>query len=260
MRPRAVRASLAWVLAGMVCGCATQRAMREARVDLQRIDLRLVLLGERLAAVDSLLQLQQADLREQRLEQTAADEQMQSQVVQLQARVDESARRLGELREEIELLRVYGVGKAPPRSSEAAAGERGPADRPVLVGDAQSLYDMAMADMKAGNYQLAASEFGQFVESFPESELADNALYWQGECYYADRKYGEAATCFAEVEKRYPQGDKVPAALLKLGFARLALKDNKQGTKHLNDVIRRFPDTPEAAQARAKLKTIGRRR
>jgi len=25
-------------------------------------------------------------------------------------------------------------------------------------------------------------------------------------------------------------------------------------------VIRRFPDTPEAAQARAKLKTIGRRR
>ncbi|MFH1569362.1 MAG: tol-pal system protein YbgF [Gemmatimonadota bacterium] len=250
---------IAGLLAGLGAGCATQRAMNRQQVELTQVELRLVQLGEQLAAVDSLLQAGQAEVRQQRAEQAAEGEQLGQQMQQLQARVDESARRLGEVRQELERLRVYGVGKggrpAPP-AQEAGSGEGASAAGPALVADPQSLYDMALADMKAGNFDLAAGELAQFVESFPDADLADNALYWQGECHYARKDFTRAAASFEEVLARYPQGDKVPAALLKLGFSRLALKETTRGTKHLKDLVSRFPDAAEATQARARLKTL----
>jgi tol-pal system protein YbgF len=246
-----------WLLSGLLAGCATYRSVGDVRTDLRQVDLRLERLGQQLGSVDSLLLVQQAESRRQRAELAGDSEQLRLRMQQLQARMDEMVRRLAEMRQEVELLRVYGVGKGPPArpsSPAAAPADTAASPEPAMVADPQQLYDMALSDMKAGNYQLAAVEFAQFLESFPGDELADNALYWQGECYYARKDYARAAASFEQLLKDYPAGDKVPAALLKLGYALLETKEQKRGTQRLNELVKKFPDSEEAAQAKARLK------
>jgi tetratricopeptide (TPR) repeat protein len=57
----------------------------------------------------------------------------------------------------------------------------------------------------------------------PDSEYAGNAQYWIGECYYTQRDYARALEAFNKVIERYPKGQKVPDALLKVGFSLTAL-------------------------------------
>src|SRR5215475_8150208 len=59
--------------------------------------------------------------------------------------------------------------------------QRGPALGQVPPGNPELLFAAAYADYARGNYDLAYSEFKQYVETYPSSEMADNAQYWMGE-------------------------------------------------------------------------------
>src|SRR5262245_63144343 len=56
-----------------------------------------------------------------------------------------------------------------------------PAFPVVNPGNPEQLFAAAYGDYSRGNYDLALSEFRQYVESYPASEMADNAQYWIGE-------------------------------------------------------------------------------
>jgi TolA-binding protein len=56
---------------------------------------------------------------------------------------------------------------------------------------------------------------------------------------------------------RYPQGDKVADALLKVGFCHLALGSTAVGRQTLEQVVRSYPRHEAAALAGAKLAEIG---
>ena len=56
----------------------------------------------------------------------------------------------------------------------------------VEPGDPIELYNTAYTDFSRGKYTPAISGFETFVRSFPDSQLADNALYWVGECHYSN--------------------------------------------------------------------------
>jgi TolA-binding protein len=47
----------------------------------------------------------------------------------------------------------------------------------LTPGNAEQLFAAAYSDFSRGNYDLALSEFRQYVEIYPGSELADNAQY-----------------------------------------------------------------------------------
>ena len=49
----------------------------------------------------------------------------------------------------------------------------------------------------------------------PDHSLADNAMYWLGECHYSSGQYAKAVTVFKKLVKAYPKAEKVPDALLK---------------------------------------------
>jgi tol-pal system protein YbgF len=121
--------------------------------------------------------------------------------------------------------------------------------------DAKRLYDQAYKDLTRGNYSLALLGFGEFLRRSPASDLADNAQYWIGECYYAQRDYNLAIQEFLKVQESYPRGDKVSAALLKTGFSFLALEDRASARRYLNQVVEQFPNSEEAVSARNKLRS-----
>jgi tol-pal system protein YbgF len=120
----------------------------------------------------------------------------------------------------------------------------------------QSLYQKGVEAFDAKHYPDARSIFGQVITKFPKSEFADNARYWIGESYYAEKDYASAALEFEKVVKDYPNGDKVPAALLKQGYAFLELGEKEGGTETLRELIKRYPKSEEAKKAKEKLAKV----
>ena len=62
---------------------------------------------------------------------------------------------------------------------------------------------------------------------------------------------------FDEVIRKYPEDNKVPAALLKQGYAFAELKDVRNA-RFLQQVQQKYPNSPEAQQATEKLKQLQR--
>jgi tol-pal system protein YbgF len=125
--------------------------------------------------------------------------------------------------------------------------------------DPGQLYDQAAQDLTQGHYAFALAGFREFLARFPTAELADNAQYGIGECFFAQSKFDSAAVEYARVESDYPQGDKVPAALYKLALAQEKLGESARARKTQEDLVKRYPLSGEAQLARERLGT-GRRR
>jgi tol-pal system protein YbgF len=121
----------------------------------------------------------------------------------------------------------------------------------------EALYRSAYEDYMRGNYNLAADGFSEYLRRYPNTELADNALYWIGECYDAQEESEQALDTFTRVLEDYPASDKAAAAQLKKGLIYLKMGDQGQGVVNLQYVVYEHPGTREAELAREQLKSLG---
>jgi tol-pal system protein YbgF len=134
------------------------------------------------------------------------------------------------------------------------------AEAPVaLAGGTESLnphmlYRQAMDLYRAGDTVKAAELFGRFVRQFPESDLADNAQYWLGECAYGQKEYGPALEDFKFVSERFPEGNKVPDALYKQGVCERLLGRDAEARHTFQAVVDRYPGTEAATMASQMIK------
>jgi tol-pal system protein YbgF len=136
-----------------------------------------------------------------------------------------------------------------PQPNETAAA---PAAPPV-----DDLYKTALGDYMGAKYQLASSEFGDVIKSYPDHPLAGNATFYRGEIAYRGGHYQDAIGDYDKVIEQYADSNKVPVAHLHKGEALIALKQNDAGVRELRALIQRFPNSPEAMQARSKLSGMG---
>ena len=139
---------------------------------------------------------------------------------------------------------------APPTQAIHAQPASAPVHRDT---QAREAYDHSITTFKQGNLDNALHGFSQFLTEYPTSDLAPNAQYWLGECYYGKRDYARAVEAFDRVKIAYPTSEKVPAALLKKGFAYLALKDRNRASSVWRQVVDGYPNSPEAGKALEKL-------
>jgi tol-pal system protein YbgF len=145
----------------------------------------------------------------------------------------------------------------PPPSEGAGAGTE--FAREKVTGESEAVrrdYEAASRLLEQKDYRGSINRFKEFVKKYPKSDYADNAQYWIGECYYALREFDQAILEFDAVRRNYPKGDKVPAALLKQGFAFAELGDKVDARLILQELINRYPQSPEAGRAKQKLKTL----
>jgi tol-pal system protein YbgF len=106
------------------------------------------------------------------------------------------------------------------------------------------------------NYAEAARAFSIFLRKFPDSAYAANAQYWLGECYYGQRRFQEAIDEFERVFMLYPASNKVPASLLKIGYSHLELQGHATARSVFQQLIRTYPDSPEALKAQTRLQDV----
>jgi tol-pal system protein YbgF len=200
---------------------------------------------------------------------------LSSQIDELQAKLEDTNYRLAQLSQQIaatnqELKTFRSLPSLPPGAApEGAIGgdpqqpvqpppqQQNPNLGPGSGTDPQSLYNAAYNDYLKGSYDIALREFQEYLDNFPATDLADNATYWIGECYYRQRRFRQAVDQFDAVLERYPRSDKVAAATLKKGYAHLELGERSQGVVQLRHVIRQYPTSDEANLARQRLREIG---
>ncbi|MDH5455596.1 MAG: tol-pal system protein YbgF, partial [Gammaproteobacteria bacterium] len=106
-------------------------------------------------------------------------------------------------------------------------------------------------------YEPAAMAFKQFLVTFPDSELADNAQYWLAESHYVTQKFNEALTEFGVVLSKYPRSRKVADALLKIGYCNYEIKDWAAAREALSRVQAEYPETTAARLAGQRLSRMG---
>ncbi|HXU07680.1 MAG TPA: tol-pal system protein YbgF [Blastocatellia bacterium] len=123
----------------------------------------------------------------------------------------------------------------------------------ITPGNPDQLFAAAYGDYSRGNYDLALSEFRQYVETYPTSEMADNAQYWIGECLYSKKQFNEAIAEFDKVSMLFPKGDKVPAARLKKAMALMDLGQADAARAELTAIIRLYPRSNEAVLAKQQI-------
>jgi tol-pal system protein YbgF len=122
---------------------------------------------------------------------------------------------------------------------------------------ADELYKTALGDYMAAKYALASSEFGDVVKNYPDNPLSGNAYYYQAEIDYRGSRYAAAITAYDSVLEKYPDSNKVPVSHLHKGMALVALNQKDAGVREFRTLIQRFPNSPEAMQARSKLSGMG---
>jgi tol-pal system protein YbgF len=139
---------------------------------------------------------------------------------------------------------------------EPVMAEPKPQPPPKIAEPPQILYSRALSKYKNADYKDAALLFESFVAQYPTHDLADNSLYWEGECMYALKDFSKAITVFQRVVNDYPEGGKVPDAMLKTGYSYLSLGDRDNARIHLKNVVKSYPFSPSGTKAEMMLKKI----
>lgn len=155
-----------------------------------------------------------------------------------------------------------GERPTPPAAPPPAVEER-PSAGPAPAGgagevtaDAQALYDRGYTQYHQGRFVDAESSFQRYIQSYPDTELTDNAQYWIGESRLARGDTQGALAAFRETVERHPRGNKVPDALLKVAEAMATLGDTEGAREAYREVIRRFAGTTAAAVAEDRLAAL----
>jgi len=117
-------------------------------------------------------------------------------------------------------------------------------------------YQLAFELLKDENYETARVSFIKFIRLHPDSDFIDDAKYWLGETYYAQRLFTQALKEFEEVLTEFPNSGKIPEALLKKGFCYFELDKVEKSKQLLESVVSQYPDSSVSRLAAQKLEMI----
>ena len=197
---------------------------------------------------------------------------MSTQVQGLSDNLEEVKSRLGKLNQQLVDLQssIQNIdakisGGSAPAGGASAPSAGGAATQPATSASsaaspapsADTLYSNGLRDITSGKYDLARSEFVDYLKYYGETDLASNAQFYLGEIAYSQRQYSQAAGEYDKVLTNYPKSFKLAPARLKKGMALIELGQKASGVKELREVVKRYPGTEEERRARAKLKELG---
>ena len=154
-------------------------------------------------------------------------------------------------------------GTAVPGGSPAApagppeGGSGAPPPAAAQTPPLQETFQAGVRDFNAARYPVATGEFQDVVHYYPMDDTAGTAQFYLGEIAYHEKNFDDAVKAYNAVLEGFSGNAKAPAAQLHKGLALLQLNKKEAGIHELRLLNQRHPQTPEAAQARAKLNGMG---
>ena len=144
----------------------------------------------------------------------------------------------------------------PMESERLASTKEIPIELKGISTGMGDLYKDAYETLHKGDLEGARRKFEAFLKQYPNTELSDNAQFWIGETYYLKKDFERAILEYEKAIVKYPEGDKIPAALFKQALAFLELGDKANARNLLKRVIEKYPHSNQAELAKKKLETI----
>lgn len=233
-------------------GCATPTPAEDPLAVKQRELERRLAAVERIIASGSLVDMA---MQMDNLERRTAELQGTAETLQHQA--EEASDRQRDLYQDLDQR----IQTLEQRLQAAGGGVRDggalvPGQLPVPGGSDRDNYQAAFELLKEQRYDDAAMAFEQFLETYSDSQLADNAQYWLAESYYVTDRFEDALREFEVVIEQYPRSRKVPDALLKAGYANYELQRWGEARAALNRVMSEFGDSAAARLADQRLRRM----
>jgi tol-pal system protein YbgF len=243
-----MRSALGLAICSVLVGCATAPEQDPVVQKLTELESRLLRI-ERVLSNQSLLTLSQGVESSQNEVRTLRGqlEELQHNLTRSQ---DQAREQYSDVDRRLSAVEAAGGGGGGPG---AALGGTSGGSLPVPQGDDRANYQAAFDLLKDGKYPEATAAFKQFMATFPDSALADNAWYWLGESHYVTKQYGDALKSFKTVVDKYPASRKMPDALLKIGYCNYELKNWAEAKTALNQVVQQYADTTAARLASQRL-------
>ena len=149
-----------------------------------------------------------------------------------------------------------------PLTACAHGGKK--ADTAYVARDVSSLYTAAKRTMDGGDYEQAAKLFDEVERQHPYSVWARRAQLMSAFNYYLARKYQDAINSAQRFVTIHPGNSEAPYAQYLIGMSYYQQIDDvtrdqtttQQASDSFGELIRRYPQTRYAADARVKLDLI----
>ncbi len=195
-------------------------------------------------------------------QQTAS---LQASMTELLERLDVMNDRITRLEKANEEKAAGGAATVPAAETPAArearrattpAAPAAAAQRSLKSAQIADVYRNAIVLYGKNRFAEARAAFQQVFDADPAGELADNALFWIGETYYAMNDFNNAARYYKRVGDEYGDQNKAPDALYKLALAYEKTSDLALARTTLQEVIARYPYSAPAASAKSELNRI----
>jgi TolA-binding protein len=133
-----------------------------------------------------------------------------------------------------------------------------PSNPPSTGGaSAEALYQEGLSKYNAGDMDGAVVTLYEIVANFPNDPVRERAQFLVGEIFFDQKDYRGVIAEMESLIGAVPGGSRVPEALVKIGLAQRALGDETRARRAWDRVVKDFPSSPAAKQARTLLKSKG---
>jgi len=116
------------------------------------------------------------------------------------------------------------------------------------------LYQNSYSDYSMGKYDLAYQGFKSFIDKYPNAELAPQAQFYIGECFYSRKQWKQALDEYSKIEDKYKKSDLVPTAKLKIALCYEQLGKLGEAMNIFGTIVKDFPQSPESLTAKDKIR------
>nr|WP_245150727.1 tol-pal system protein YbgF [Pollutimonas harenae] len=139
------------------------------------------------------------------------------------------------------------------RSSQDQTGGNTPQ---VADPQEQAAYEGPMGLFRSGKYKEAAASFEDFLQAYPNSQLAPEARFYQGSSRYASKDFKGSIQGLQGMIRDTPQDPRAPDALLVIAASQIELGDLAGAKSSLQKIVKDYPDTSAAETAKSRLKLL----
>jgi len=234
-------------------GCASglQQRMDDQQAMLEAMQARLDELNAQAAEQGQETEAIQRDVQQIGMKVTQSEEQISG----LNNRVENLNTRVSLLTDEVTRLKAGATEPARPAGTPLQFSET----IGTTSGTIQAIYDGALRlyyTEEPASVRAAIGEFARVLEAAADSDLADNADYWTGECYYKLEELPQALEAFRRVFTR-PFTDKYDDAQLKIGMTLRLMGQRDQAIAAFRELIEKYPESPYLELARRHIRELG---
>jgi tol-pal system protein YbgF len=184
---------------------------------------------------------------------------LKDSIADLNAQMQRMDAKITDLKNQLQIMQnpPPAPGAATPGGVPGSAGQgNAPVGAPPGM-SADKTYTDAVRDLQTGKTDLAYNEFQQYLQYFPNTELAANAQYYLGEIAFNRADYPGAIQSFDSVLERYPENPKTPDAHYMKAMALLKSNQRNSAIQEFRILVQNYPHTDDARKALQELRTLG---